>query len=194
MSSSSIARRSAILAAAAGAAWTTASVLTLIAGGPRDYLDIVIGAPLVLTMAAIASLHQFQGRATGRLGSVGFAVFVVGSPLILLGQAGIIADNDLLKGTALPAGMLLYFGGMFLFGLGTARAGILSWKLGLAIAFSEVLTALTGIAFSPLVGLSSSGAYSGALAHGVIWLAVARALRALAANGQRTAVRTRQYA
>ena len=46
----------------------------------------------------------------------------------------------------------------------------------MALALSEPPAVLAGLALSPIVPLSESGSYSGAVAHGIVWLAVGSVL------------------
>lgn len=186
MTAHAIVRRGSIAAALTGAAWSTASVLSLAVGGPSRYLDIVLIVPIALTLAAAIGLHRVQSEETGRLGRAGFRMLVAGTPMLLVGQIGIVGDLDTVTSTVLPFGMLTWVGGLIVFGIATARARVIPTRYGVAIALSQLFAVLAGIAFSPLVPLSNTGSYTGAIGHGIVWLSVALALRALQSDPARS--------
>jgi hypothetical protein len=186
MTTHAIVRRGSIAAALAGAAWSTASVLSLAVGGPSRYLDIVLILPIALTLGAVIGLHRVQREKTGRLGRAGFWLIVAGTPILLAGQIGIVGDIDSITSTLLPIGMLAWVGGLITFGIATARARVIPTGYGVAIALSQLFAVLAGVAFSPLVPLSNTGSYTGAIGHGIVWLSVALALRALQSDPARS--------
>ncbi|MDQ3547997.1 MAG: DinB family protein [Chloroflexota bacterium] len=56
---------------------------------------------------------------------------------------------------------------------------------------ADLVTVLTGVALSPIAPLSNFGGYSGAIAHGIIWLAIGAVLRSRATvAAQRSVVTT----
>lgn len=179
MTSPTIVRRGSIIAAVTGAAWSTASVLSLAVGGPSRYLDIFLILPVALLLAAATGLHMVQREQTGRIGRAAVWLLVIGTPVMLVGQVGIIGDISALKSVFLPLGMITWVGGLLLFGIATARARVIPVWCGILIAMSQLLAVLAGLAFSPIVPLSNTGSYTGAIGHGVVWLSVALALRAL---------------
>jgi hypothetical protein len=194
MLSPSLVRRSATFAFVAGIGWATAGLLSLALRKPHGFLDILLSVPILVMLGAVSGLHALQRERAGRLGAVGYRAMLLGTPVVLLGQVGIIVDNELLLKTALPAGMSIWILGLILFGAATARARLLPRWIGIGIALSQGLAVLVGLALSPISPLANSGTYTGALAHGAVWLAVAVALRSLAGAEPRSTVATRQFA
>ncbi len=123
-------------------------------------------------------LHALQRTHAGRLERIGAWVSAVGMAVTLIGQVGIITDVEVLKRTVLPTGVAIWLLGFALFGVATARARVLLPWAGIAIALSQPLAVAAGLTLSPISPLSSSGDYSGAIAHGLVWLALGVALRA----------------
>lgn len=173
-----IVRWRAIVAVATGLAWTTASVLSLIEGEPRRYLDLVLIVPIALTSLAVAGLYTLQRHRLARLGRLGFWSVMLGIPVLFIGQVGMYADSDTVKSIALPIGMVLWVGGLVTFGIATARSGVLPVWSGVLIALSQLFAVTAGVALSPIVPLSNSGSYTGAIGHGIVWFSIALTLMA----------------
>jgi hypothetical protein len=171
-------RHATAITTAAGFAWVSLSMLSLLSPEPARYLDVLFVVPYTLSLAGILGLHALQRRHAGRLERTGAWVSVVGMAVTLVGQVGIITDLEVLKRTALPTGVAIWLLGFALFGVATARARVLPPWAGAAIALSQPLAVVAGLALSPISPLSSTGDYSGALAHGLVWLALSAALRA----------------
>jgi hypothetical protein len=194
MSSPSAVQRSARFAIATGIGWISAGLISLALREPHRFLDVLLVAPIALQLGAAVNLHALQRDHSGRLGQMGYRALLFGTPVVLLGQVGIIAGSDLLMKTALPVGMLVWVPGLLLFGVATARARLLPRWIGVGIALSQGLAVLVGLALSPISPLANTGTYTGALAHGVVWLSFALALRARATDQQRAAIPSRQFA
>lgn len=178
-------RRCGYLALGAGLAWSATSFLSLLFDDPTRLLDVLMAIPLALTVAAFLALHRFQRDRLGRLGQWGYRLSVASFLLLFVSQAVIVAGVERLYWVGFPFAAGIWFAGFLLYGIATARAGVLAPWIGLAIAFSEVAAALLGIAFSPISPIADHGDYSGALAHGLIWLAIGAAFlrgRAFVAN------------
>ncbi len=177
MTSTALARWGAVSATAAGAAWCGLSLLSLATPEPARYLDALFVVPFALSLGGVVGLHAAQRDRTGRLERVGFWVSAVGMVATLVGQVGIVADLDPLKRVMLPAGLAAWVGGFLLLGIATARGGVLPAWAGAALALAQPLAVVAGLLLSPISPLSSTGDYTGAIAHGVVWLAIGAALR-----------------
>jgi hypothetical protein len=169
-------RRCGYLALGAGLAWSATSLLSLLFDDPTRLLDVLMVAPLTMTIAAFLALHRFQHDRLGRLGQWGYRLSLASFLLLFASQAVIIAGIERLYWVGFPVAAGIWFAGFLLYGIATARAGVLAPWIGIAIAVSEVAAALLGVAFSPISPIADHGDYSGALAHGLIWLAIGAAL------------------
>ena len=169
-------RRCGYLALGAGVAWSATSLLSLLIDDPTRLLDVLMVAPLALTIAAFLALHRFQRDRLDRLGQWGYRLSLASFVLLVASQAVIVAGVERLYWLGFPLAAGIWFAGFLLYGIATARAGVFAPWIGVAIAFSEVAAALLGVAFSPISPIADHGDYSGALAHGLIWLAIGSAL------------------
>jgi hypothetical protein len=171
-------RHVAAVATGAGVAWVSLSLLSILTPDPARYLDVLFVVPFSLSLGAVLGVHAMQRDHAGRLERVGAWISITGMAATLIGQVGIIADLSGLTRTVLPAGVAVWLLGFALFGAGTVRARVLPPWVGVTIALSQPLAVVAGLALSPISPLSSTGSYSGAIAHGLIWLAVGSVLRA----------------
>ena len=170
-------RMASTLALVTGVAWSAASILSLATPEPMRYLDVVMLVPVTLSLLGIRGIYALRRGRGGRLERIGYLMTQFGIPLAFLGQLCMITGVDELKAPLIAVGMLGWFGGLLLFGIGMAHAGVLPRWAGVTLALSELLTVLAGLALTPISPLSNSGDYSGAIAHGVIWLCVGRTIR-----------------
>jgi hypothetical protein len=95
---------------------------------------------------------------------------------MVIGQLSALLDWDSLKWLGFPVGIVAWIIGSALFGVGLARSGFEPRWSGYAVAIAQPAAIVTGVVLSPIRELSDYGSYTGALAHGVIWLAIARQL------------------
>lgn len=179
-------RRATIASVITAVAWTVLSVTSLIEREARDYIDAMMLVPLALTGVAFLSLHQIQRDTLNRsrLGRVSFVIGAAAMVILLIAQSTIVAGTDRLLWLGFPVGALGWLVGFALYGYATAKAGVLPARIGIGIAVAEPLTIMLGWAFSPLVPLSESGNFSGAIGHGAVWFGIAWLLYGLAARPQ----------
>ena len=175
--STGVRRYAAIWSTSAGIAWVVLSLLSILTPEPARYLDVLFVVPYSLTLAAVLGLHTVQRDHTGRLERVGLWTTVIGMVATLVGQVGIITDADPLTRVVLPVGVAVWLLGFLLLGIATVRARVLPFWAGVALVLSQPLAVVTGLALSPISPLSSTGDYSGAIAHGLVWLALGAAIR-----------------
>lgn len=173
-----IGRHAAALSTSAGAAWVSLSLLSILTPEPARYLDVLFVVPYALSLGGVLGLHAVQREHTGRLERLGMWTSVVGMIATLVGQIGIITDAEPLTRIVLPAGVAAWLLGFLIVGIATARARVLPAWTGVAIALAQPLAVVAGLALSPISPLSATGDYTGAIAHGLVWLAVGAALRA----------------
>lgn len=177
MTTNETARRSGAVGLLAGALWCVLSIASLATPDPERYLDALFLAPFSLTLPAFVGLHLFQRDHLGLLGRVAFWLSISAMVAILIGQLGQVFDIDAIVWLGFPVGIIAWVVGFGLYGAATVRARILPRRVGWAIALSQPLAIMLGVAFSPISPLADYGDYSGALGHGLVWLAVGWALR-----------------
>jgi hypothetical protein len=172
MNGLSLTRKAGAFALLAGVSWTVLSVASLLADEPERSLDALMFAPLLLTSLAFLTVHRVQQSAFGRFGIATYRLSVASLVLLLICQPVLAAGSDKLNWLAFPIAAVAWFAGFLLYGIATIKAKALPTWIGAAIGLSELLTMLLGIAFSPISPLADHGDYSGAIGHGVVWLAI----------------------
>lgn len=178
-------RHAAAICTSAGVAWVALSLLSILTPEPARFLDILFVVPYALSLGGVLGLHAVHLDHASRLERIGAWSSVIGMAVTLVGQVGIITDTDLLTRLVLPAGVVIWLLGLVLFGIAMVRARVLPAWVGIAIALSQPLAVLAGLVLSPISPLSSTGDYSGAIGHGLVWLALGSALRRLRRDAPR---------
>jgi hypothetical protein len=157
---------------------------------PTHLLDALMAIPLALTALAFLALHPLQRDRLGRLGQWGYRLSVGAFALLFVSQVIVVAAVEQLYWLAFPVAAGIWFVGFLLYGIATARAGVLAPWIGIAIGFSQLAAVLFGIALSPISPIADHGDYSGAIGHGIIWLAIGITLiRGRAFTGAAASVR-----
>lgn len=177
-----------VVAAFAAAAWVGISLESIVRPGEHDYRDGLILLPWVLSMAAFAALHRAQRHGAGLLERVGFWLAITAMALIAIGNVGMLTGADALTPLGFPIGPLVWIPSMVAWGVGTARARVVSRWVGAGIALSEPLTIGLALALSPISPVVERGSYTGALANGLVLAGMGLALYALR-SGKRHAPR-----
>jgi hypothetical protein len=168
-------RRAAIVALFAGAAWIAVGLDTIVRPDVYTYRDVLILIPWLATGAALVQLQRVQASRAGQLGQVGIWMLVAAIAIGAPGSESAVFGVDWLAAGA-AASIPAFIGGMMLFGIATARAGVLRTRAGVAMALSEPLTMAAGLALSPIAPLADHGAYSGAVVNGICTLVIAAEL------------------
>ncbi|MGE3798809.1 MAG: hypothetical protein AB7G88_13330, partial [Thermomicrobiales bacterium] len=161
----------------AGAAWLIAGLVSLALDEPTHALDAWLLAPLTLTYLVLIRIAADAGNALPRYGRIGFLISLSSILPLLVGQVAATLEWNSLMWLGFPGGLLLWTGGNALFGVALARQPMDPRWIGYAIAIAQPAAVATGVVLSPIRELSDYGSYTGALAHGVIWLAIAHALQ-----------------
>jgi hypothetical protein len=169
--------RHAFLPWAAGASWLFAGLVSLARDEPTHTLDAWMLLPLTLTYLLLGRLAAESWAVLPRYGRVGTALVALSFPPMLLGQLAALFSWDAIAWLGFPVGLLVWMAGCGLLGVALARSGLSPRAIGYGIAHAQPAAILTGIALSPIRELSDYGSYTGALAHGVIWLGIAHAVR-----------------
>lgn len=168
-----------------GVAWLVLGLASIATPDPSHFLDLLMQAPLLASIAGFVGLYRFHRRATGRLARFGVGSAVVGLVLLSAGHVGMYLESAPIKVAFLPPGFALWIAGSVAVGIAMIRSGLLPRRYGLLVIFAEPLTVLTGVLLSPISPLASWGDYSGAVCQGVIWLSLARAIRSTREAGSR---------
>jgi hypothetical protein len=177
MKTTALVRRCGVLSLAAGAAWSIVSALSLLIDEPTRLLDTLMAVPLALTALAFLALHPLQRDRLGRLGQWGYRLSIGAFALLFASQAIIVAGIDRLYWLGFPVAAGIWFVGFLIYGI--------------AIGISQLTAVLFGIALSPISPIADHGDYSGAIGHGIIWLAIGITLiRGRAFAGAPSSVRT----
>jgi hypothetical protein len=183
MNSLSLSRKAGLFALLAGVSWTALSIASLLADEPERYLDALMFAPLLLTSLAFLTLHRLQQSAFGRFGTIAYRLSVASLMLLLVCQPVLAAGSERLNWLAFPVAAVVWLLGFLLYGISTIKANALPRWIGAAIMISEPVTALFGMLFAPISPLADHGDYSGAIGHGMIWLAIGYTLWTAATKG-----------
>ncbi len=177
MASSELLRRAALAAFGASAFWFLLSVASLAEPDPERYLDALIIVPIMLTFMAVATIHAIQRAAAGKWGRIGFWTLGAGTVLAVIVQIAIVASDEARSGPVILAGLIVWLAGLVIYGVATARAGVLPVWSGVLIAVSQLFAVAGGLALSPISSLSNDGGdYSGAVGHAVVWFVIGRML------------------
>ncbi len=162
------------LGLAAAVAWMLLGLESTVRGGERHYRDVLWNVPFVLTIATFAIVYQVQRHAFSRLQRLAAFALAVSMVAVLVGNVGVITDNDALKTLGFPVGPTVWIAAMVAFGVATVRAGVLPRRTGWAIILLEPLSIVAGVVLSPIAGLYDRGNFSGAVEKGIaLWLIAA---------------------
>ena len=186
----SIAQTSTTLALTGAAAWIALATDSIVRPDAYRYRDGLLLVPWVLLAATLVCIHRLQREHAGSVERWGLRSLMASMAFVAVGNFDIVLRNAD-KNLAFPLGAVIFMGSLVAFGIGTARAGVLPRRVGLAIAASQLLTMATGLALSPLVPLHDYGSYSGGLAHGAVMLILAASLRTYARSADSIAPRRR---
>jgi hypothetical protein len=165
---------------AAAACWIALGTESILRPEPANYRDALWMIPFALTTLTFAAVHVAQRERAAAPERVGFALLMVASVLVFLGNVGLLADQPLLATFSFPWGALLWCLGMIVFGVGTWRTAALPRAVAVAIILLEPVSILTGLALSPIAPLHDRGAYSAGVEKGAAVAVVALGLSAWA--------------
>lgn len=153
------------LGAAAG--FAVIAIHSVLVPEPQDWRNAAMLFPWVLTMVLLAGVQGAQAAGATRSCRWAFrttqAAMAANGLLLLL----VALDVGDLRSLAGPAA-LAWIAGMIWFGVCTVRNRTFPAVVGVAIAATEPLVILTGLALSPIAPLSDYGSYTGAIGHAVV--------------------------
>ncbi len=158
------------LAALCGIAWMGLGIESIVRQEPHNYRDALFYVPWVLLLATVTGIHQLQQRRDRKLERVGY-FGVVGSMALVIVAGALIVTGA--AGNYFAVAMPLWIISIAMFGVATARAGVFPRWVGVGLVVSQPLAIAAGVAMSPWIELQERGSYSGAVAHGAVFLAIA---------------------
>jgi hypothetical protein len=167
------ARHLRLITTLAGSAWFALGLESIVRPEQHNYRDYVMAVPFVLTLMTIVGIHHVQRPHGGRLERWGYVV-VASSMSVGLVSAVPQAFGHLASSFAFVAPLWVL--GMVAFGIGTSRAGVFPRWVGVGLALSELLTMAAAAAMSPWVPIRDRGSFSGAVAHGAVFLLISLAV------------------
>ncbi len=173
-----LARTAATVATAGAIGWIVLAGDSILRSEPREYRDALLLVPWILYAVTLVSVHWLQRHRSGNLERWGFRGVMVSAALVGVAQVDLVIGTEAVQVLGFPLGVLVWTLAMAAFGAGTVRARVFPRRVGWGIALSQPLTIALAVPLSYLgVELADRGGYSGALAHGVVMLVLAAALR-----------------
>jgi hypothetical protein len=171
MNGSMVWQRAGKAAIAAAIAWTAQGLASLILPDPTDLLDYSMIAPMALAMLALWQLRARGAFGDGKLSTAVAGLAGLALLTVIPCQIGFATDNDPLKIVSIvcTAAFIL---GLVVAGIAIIRTKALPRWMGGALIAAQPLAMILGIAFSPISPLADHGDYTGAMGHGLVWLAI----------------------
>jgi hypothetical protein len=167
------ARHVRLMATLSGITWTALGLESILRPVQHNYRDTLVNLPWALTLFTIIGIHQIQRPHGGRLERWGYIGVVATMSYGLLALVPQLC-GDVATGFTVVAPIWIL--AMVVFGIGTARAGVFPRWVGVGLGLSELLTIAAAAAMSPWVPIRDRGSFSGAVAHGLVLLAVSFAV------------------
>ena len=150
MASPKLNRRGGLFAMLGSLLWTVGWILTLIAGGgtsaERVWRTLLVSPGMLLFIAGLAGFHARQAGRSGQFGQTGFAVCLLGTGTMLLGNVVEFWVSEYFFGTQTPGwvmmgiGLMMLPAGFIALGIGTLRARVLTgWRRAVPLGFGLML-------------------------------------------------------
>jgi hypothetical protein len=173
--------------------WTVGWIIVSLVGGgthaERVWRTLLLNPAMVLFLASLAGFQVRQAGRSGRVGTTGFVVCLLGTGTMLLGNIGEFWVSEYFWGTQTPGWVMMGVGltmlpaGFVLLGIGTLRAGVFAgWRravpLGFGVVLALIVILVAGAYWTGDVRLAFSAVYAFALG----WAAFGYAL--WSANGK----------
>lgn len=147
--------------------WVVTGVLVEFTGGGGTRAEavlrtVLLNPALLLLIVGLMGFHERQAKRSGRLGAAGFAICLLGTGIMLLGNIAEIWVYKYLYGIlearwtpgwrAMGIGLMILPAGFVLLGIATFRAGVFTaWRrvvplgFGLMLALIAMSVAVAGI-------------------------------------------------
>ena len=155
MDKARLSRRRGLLAIVGSLLWVATAVLFGFTGGGGSRGEAILRTVLMnpalwFFIVGLMGFQQRQARRSGRLGAVGYAICLLGTGLILLGNVTEIWVYKYLHGVlearwtpgwrAMGVGLMLLPPGFIVLGIGTLKAGVFTgWRRAVPLAFGLML-------------------------------------------------------
>jgi hypothetical protein len=155
----------------AGSAWFLEGLASLILPDSTWVLDITMIASLMLTFFAVRQVLEAQSIERTLLGRIALfltGVTVIGAPI---GQVLLATESSALEWLAVVMALGLMIG-LIVTGIATLRAREYPIWVGISLILAQFGAVAVGIALSPISPLADHGDYTGAMAHGIVWLLI----------------------
>lgn len=155
MDQARLSRRRGLLAIVGSLLWVATAVLFGFTGGGGSRGEAVLRTVLMnpalwFFIVGLMGFHERQAKRSGRLGAAGFAICLLGTGLILLGNVTEIWVYKYLHGVlearwtpgwrAMGVGSMLLPVGFIVLGIGTLKAGVFTgWRRAVPLGFGLML-------------------------------------------------------
>ena len=192
MASAKLNRRGGLFAMLGSLLWTVSWILVAFTGGggtlaERGWRTLLLNPAMLLFMAGLAGFHARQAGRSGRLGGTGFAVCLLGTGTMLLGNVVEFWVSEYFYGTQRPGwvmmgvGLMMLPAGFVLLGIGTLRARVLTgWRRAVPLGFGLTLALLVIVLMALIVWTGSQpsveGVFGAILVIALGWAALGYAL------------------
>ncbi len=143
-----ISRRGGLFSMLGSLLWIVSWVLVMLAGGGRSrgepiWRTVLLNPAILLLMAGLAAFHARQAGRSGRLGKSGFAVCLLGTGTMLLGNVVEFWVSEHPGWVMIGVGAMMLPVGFVLLGLGTLRGKVFTgWRRTVPLAFGLLLAAM----------------------------------------------------
>lgn len=155
MHNARLSRRRGLFAMVGSLLWVVTAVLVEFTGGggsPAEAVlrTVLLNPALLLLIVGLMGFHERQAKRSGRLGAAGFAVCLLGTGIMLLGNIAEIWVYKYLYGVlearwtpgwrAMGVGLMMLPAGFIVLGIGTLKAGVFTgWRRAVPLGFGLML-------------------------------------------------------
>ncbi len=143
-----ISRRGGLFSMLGSLLWIVCWVLVMLAGGGRSrsepiWRTVVLNPALLLLIAGLVAFHALQAKRSGGLGKAGFAISLLGTGTMLLGNIIEFWVSEHQGWVMIGVGAMMLPVGFVLLGVGTLRAKVFTgWRRTVPLAFGLLLVAM----------------------------------------------------
>ncbi len=137
--------------------WTVSWIVVGLTGGGRSpseriWRTVLLNPAMLLLIAGLVAFHAHQAEKSRGLGKAGFAISLLGTGTMLLGNVVEFWVSEYFFGTQTPGWRMMGVGslmlpvGFVLLGLGTLRAKVFTgWRRAVPLGFGLMLAAIKSI-------------------------------------------------